>query len=67
MNYSMKCSCGDTMNMEADNREEAVQKFKDMMTQAMIDSHMAEKHPDQPGMSMADCHAMIEKEVTPME
>ena len=52
------------MDMEADTRDEAVQKFKDMMTQDVIDAHMKEKHPDMPGMSMADCHAMIEKEVT---
>ena len=67
MKYSMKCACGDVMDMEAQTRAEAVQKFKDMMTQDVIDAHMAEKHPGQPGMSMADCHAMVEKEVTPME
>ena len=62
----MKCNCGDTMDMEAENRDEAVKKFKDMMTQEAIDAHMADKHPGQPGMTMADCHAMIEKEVMPM-
>ena len=61
--YSMKCSCGDTMNMEVANREEAVKKFKEMMTKEMIEKHMKEKHPGQPVMSVADCHTMIEKEV----
>ena len=67
MKYSMKCACGDMNDVEAENRPQAVQLFKDKMTQEVIDEHMAVKHPDQPGMTMAECHAMIEKEVTPME
>ena len=66
MKYSMKCSCGDVMDMEASNRNEAVQKFKNMMTQDAINAHMTEKHPGQPSMTVAACHAMIEKEVTPL-
>ena len=62
----MKCNCGDVMDMEAENRDEAIQKFKDMMTQDVINAHMTDKHPGQPSMMMADCHAMIEKEVMPM-
>ena len=61
--FSMKCSCGDTMVMDAETREEAVGKFKAMMTQEAINAHMAEKHPADHAMSMADCHAMIEKDV----
>ena len=60
----MKCMCGDVMDMEAENRGEAVQKLKDMMTQEAIDAHVAEKHPDMK-ITMAECHAMIEKEVMP--
>ena len=63
MKYSMKCTCGDVMDMEAGTRDEAVAKFKEMMTQDAIDAHMAEKHPGKPSMTMAECHAMIEKEV----
>ena len=59
----MTCSCGDTMQMEAENREEAVSKFKAMMTEDAIKSHMAEKHPGLPVMSVAECHAQIEKDV----
>ena len=61
----MTCSCGDVMDMEAATREEAVGKLKAMMNEEMIGKHMAEKHPGQPVMSVADCHAMIEKEVMP--
>ena len=53
------------MNMEAETREEAVQKFKDMMTEDAIKQHMAEKHPGDPLMSVAQCHAMIEQNVEP--
>ena len=63
MTYSMQCSCGDTMTMEAGSREEAVIKFKDMMTEDAISQHMTEKHPGQPVMSVAECHAMIEQHV----
>ena len=51
------------MNMEAADRNNAVQKFKDMMTQDAIDKHMEENHPGQESMTEAQCHAMIEKDV----
>lgn len=61
--FSMTCSCGDTMTMDANDRNGAVAKFKAMMTAEAISAHMADKHPGQPVMSVADCHAMIEKDV----
>ena len=61
--YTMTCQCGDVMTMDAADRAAAVAKFKGMMTADAIAAHMAEKHPGQPVMSVADCHAMIEKEV----
>ena len=63
--YTMQCSCGDIMKMEAENRAQGVAKFKGMMTAEAIAAHMAEKHPGDPVMSVADCHAMIERDVTP--
>ena len=65
MKYTMTCSCGDTMDVEASNRKEAVGKFKGMMTKEAIEAHMKEKHPGSPVMSVAECHAMIEKQVIP--
>jgi len=65
MQFSMTCSCGDTQTMDAVTREEAVQMFKNMMTEEMINQHMTEKHPGMPAMSVADCHAMIEQQVAP--
>ncbi len=61
--FSMTCSCGDIMSVDAENHDEAVMKMKGMMTQEAINQHMAEKHPGDPVMSMAECHAAIEKDL----
>lgn len=42
--YMMKCSCGDEMNMDAMTIEEAIGKFKAMMTVEMVAKHFADKH-----------------------
>ena len=63
--FKMTCSCGDTMTVDASDRNDAVAQFKAMMSQEAINAHMAEKHPGDPVMSMADCHAMIEQQVVP--
>ena len=63
--FSMTCSCGDTMTVEAESREEAVRQFKSMMDEVGIKAHMTEKHPGEPVISVAECHAMIEKQVVP--
>lgn len=59
----MTCTCGDTMTVEAENREGAISQFKTMMDEKGIASHMQAKHPGEPLISVADCHAMIEKQV----
>ena len=63
--FSMTCSCGETMTMEAEDRKEAVEKFKAMMNEDSIKAHMSQKHPGMPVMTVADCHAQIEKDVVP--
>ena len=62
----MTCSCRDTMTVESVDRNGAVAQFKAMMTQEAIDGHMKDKHPSMPVMSVADCHAQIEKDVVPV-
>lgn len=62
--FQMTCSCKDTMVMDAENREGAIEQFKNIMNESAIAAHMAEKHPGAPVMSVADCHAQIEKDVT---
>lgn len=61
--FQMACSRGDVMKVDAENRDEAVTKMKSMMDESAIKAHMAEKHPGDPVMSVADCHAMIEKDM----
>ena len=61
--FKMTCTCGDTMTVDAENREGAVAQFKAMMDEKGIAAHMAEKHPGEPLISVADCHAMIDSQV----
>ncbi len=60
--FSMTCSCGDKMAIDAENRDEAVSKMKAMMTQEAIDAHCAEKHPGMK-LTMADVHMGIDKDL----
>ena len=57
----MTCTCGDTMPVDAENREEAVEKFKGMMTEDAIAQHCAEKHPGEPVPSKEQVDAMIDQ------
>ena len=50
------------MSIDAENREEAVMKMQEMMTQDAIDAHCAEKHPDMK-MTKADVDMGIEKDL----
>lgn len=52
--FQMTCSCGDTMQMDGDTKEAAVDKLMAVgMTPAAIQAHMAEKHPGEPVPSAA--------------
>ena len=57
--YEMTCSCGDTMNIESSTRKEAVWKLHEMMDASTIATHIKEKHPGQPVITVAQVHAMI--------
>lgn len=59
--YSMTCTCGQVMTVEADSREEAVEKLKAMTTENTISQHMAEKHPGEPVPTKEQADAMIEQ------
>lgn len=63
MTYSMTCTCGDVMSVEAENREEAVGKLKGMMSAEAIASHFAEKHSGQPVPSKEQSDTMVEQMV----
>jgi hypothetical protein len=57
--YSMTCSCGDVLRVEADSNEDAVSKIQSMMTEEAMQAHMAQKHAGQPVPTLAQVHAMI--------
>lgn len=40
----MTCTCGQVMSIDADTREEAVSKMKEMMTQEALDEHLRTYH-----------------------
>jgi len=63
MKFSMTCACGDTMTVDAANRDEAAGKMKVMMNEEGIKKHMAEKHTGEPLISVSDCHAMIDQKL----
>ena len=66
MKYSMECSCGHVMEVEAGSREEAVEQLKAMMTPDAIADHMAEMHdPDEPIPTQEEVHADIEARMEP--
>lgn len=52
------------MSVDAQNREEAVAKLKEMMTQEALDEHMQQYHKsDEPKPTLEQSHAMIEQTV----
>ena len=66
MKYSMTCSCGDVMSIDAGSREDAVSKMKKMMDASAIAKHMADKHPGEPVPSVSDIHKQIDSDLKPM-
>jgi hypothetical protein len=59
-NYSMTCTCGHVVTLEASSREDAVRQFQTMMTAEAIDQHFAERHsPSEPKPTVEQAHAMI--------
>jgi hypothetical protein len=61
--FKMDCSCGDSVQVDAANRNEAVSKLKGMMDANGIAQHFKDKHPGQPVPPVAAVHQMIEQGV----
>ena len=58
----MTCTCGHTMEVDAESREEAVMKLKGMMDEVAIAKHISENHKaGEPVPSVSEVHAMIEQ------
>ena len=43
--WEMSCSCGDTFQVDANSKEEAVETMMGRMTPEAMQQHVAEKHP----------------------
>jgi hypothetical protein len=44
--YEMTCSCGDSMRMDGESKEDAVDKLmSQVMTPAAVQQHVNDKHP----------------------
>lgn len=64
MTYSMQCTCGHVLSVDAESREDAVAKMKEMMTQDALEAHLKQYHkPDEPVPTLEQSHAMIDQMV----
>ena len=62
--FSMTCTCGHKMTVDAGTREEAIAKLTGMMTQEELDKHFAENHqPTEQKPTLEQDHAMIAQTV----
>jgi hypothetical protein len=62
--FSMTCSCGHTMALEAADRTEAVAKFKQGMTQSALDEHFTQYHqPTEQKPTLEQAHQSIDQMV----
>jgi hypothetical protein len=57
--YSMTCSCGENMSVDAPTREDAVKMLQGGMTEANIAEHMKQHHAGEPVPSVEQVHGMI--------
>jgi hypothetical protein len=65
MTYRLDCTCGHAMYRGADDKAAAVTRFKNDMTQALLDAHWAASHAGEAKPSLADVQGMIEAGVAP--
>lgn len=63
MKYSFKCTCGDVLAVDAEDRESAVLMLKEMMTPEAVADHMAKNHAGQPALTTEQVHMGIEQGV----
>lgn len=61
MKYAMTCTCGEVIDVDADNKDDAVAKIKGIMNADMVKKHMAEKHAGEPVPSQDQVHTMVEQ------
>lgn len=65
MKYSMKCTCGHVLSVDASDHDTAVKMLKEQMTQAALDEHWNKFHMNDtmPKPTLEQSHMMIEQTV----
>ena len=63
MTYSMTCTCGQVMSVDAENKDEAVSKMKAMMGPDQLAAHFTDKHAGQPVPSKEQSDSIVEQMV----
>jgi hypothetical protein len=64
--YSMTCTCGHVMTVEADNRDQAVGKLQGLMTPSAIEKHYREMHqPSERVPAVSQLHGRIAEVTQP--
>lgn len=61
--YTVKCSCGHDLKVNARSREEAVEKAKKEMDEKGIEEHYAQYHEGEPVPSVGEVHQHIEEDI----
>ena len=61
--WQSTCTCGDTMDVEAGSKEEAIDKTMAMMTPDAVAAHMTVKHSGQPVPSLEETRAGVESTI----
>lgn len=58
--YSITCTCGDKMQVEARSREAAVEQLKRSVDELSLANHAAERHPAGDAPTMDELFEIIE-------
>ncbi|MCL5773496.1 MAG: hypothetical protein M1536_03870 [Firmicutes bacterium] len=59
MKFSMSCSCGEAITVDALDRDDAVKQVRGIMSKEMVAKHMTEKHPGEAVPSQEQVQIMI--------
>jgi len=62
--YIVDCSCGHDLKVQAEDREEAVAKAKNIMDESSIADHYEEYHKGEPVPATDEMHAHIVQDIT---
>lgn len=63
MTYSMTCSCGDVMSIDAGTRAEAINNLKATYNAKSVAEHMKQHHPGEKVPTVEEVYVMIEREL----